>query len=91
MLKPSLLPRMLGERALDGQRLKDSFARVAMHGDAMPLFFFSDLFLRHPECRDLFPVSMAVMRTGSCVPWPRSSPGWTCARPPGPAPGVILS
>jgi len=33
-----------------------------MHGDAMPLFFFSDLFLRHPECRDLFPVSMAVMR-----------------------------
>jgi NAD(P)H-flavin reductase len=62
MLKPSLLPRMLGERALDGQRLKDSFARVTMHGDAMPLFFFSDLFLRHPETRDLFPVSMAVMR-----------------------------
>lgn len=53
---------MLGERALDCQRIKDSFARVAMHGDAMPLFFFSDLFLRHPECRDLFPVSMAVLR-----------------------------
>lgn len=47
---------------MDCQRIKDSFARVAMHGDAMPLFFFSDLFLRHPECRDLFPVSMAVLR-----------------------------
>jgi hemoglobin-like flavoprotein len=47
---------------MDTQRLKDSFARVAMHGAAVPLFFFSDLFLRHPECRDLFPVSMAVMR-----------------------------
>jgi hemoglobin-like flavoprotein len=56
------LLRRAWERALDGQRLKDSFARVARHGDAMPLFFFSDLFLRHPECRDLFPVSMAVMR-----------------------------
>jgi hemoglobin-like flavoprotein len=47
---------------LDVQRLKDSFARAAMHGDAVPLFFYSDLFLRHPETRDLFPVSMAAQR-----------------------------
>jgi NAD(P)H-flavin reductase/hemoglobin-like flavoprotein len=33
-----------------------------MHGDAVPLFFFSDLFLRHPEVRDMFPVSMTVQR-----------------------------
>jgi NAD(P)H-flavin reductase/hemoglobin-like flavoprotein len=33
-----------------------------MHGDAVPLFFYSDLFLRHPEVRDLFPVSMATQR-----------------------------
>ena len=33
-----------------------------MHGDAVPLFFYSDLFLRHPETRDLFPVSMAAQR-----------------------------
>jgi NAD(P)H-flavin reductase/hemoglobin-like flavoprotein len=33
-----------------------------MHGDAVALFFYSDLFLRHPETRDLFPVSMTVMR-----------------------------
>lgn len=47
---------------MDVQRLKDSFARAAMHGDAVPLFFYSDLFLRHPETRALFPVSMAVQR-----------------------------
>ena len=33
-----------------------------MHGDAVPLFFYADLFLRHPETRDLFPVSMAAQR-----------------------------
>jgi NAD(P)H-flavin reductase/hemoglobin-like flavoprotein len=33
-----------------------------MHGDAVPLFFYSDLFLRHPEVRELFPVSMATQR-----------------------------
>jgi len=33
-----------------------------MHGDAVALFFYSDLFLRHPETRDLFPVSMAAQR-----------------------------
>jgi hypothetical protein len=32
---------------------------MAMHGDAVLL---SDLFLRHPETRDLFPVSMAAQR-----------------------------
>jgi len=47
---------------LDVQRLKDSFARAAMHGDAVPLYFYSDLFLRHPETRSLFPVSMATQR-----------------------------
>ena len=47
---------------MDVQRLKDSFARAAMHGDAVPLFFYSDLFLRHPETRELFPVSMATQR-----------------------------
>jgi NAD(P)H-flavin reductase/hemoglobin-like flavoprotein len=47
---------------LDVRRLKESFARVAMHGDEVPLFFYSDLFLRHPEARDLFPISMAAQR-----------------------------
>jgi NAD(P)H-flavin reductase len=56
----SLLPG--GEDRLDTARLKESFDRVAMHGDEVALFFYSDLFLRHPETRDLFPVSMAAQR-----------------------------
>jgi NAD(P)H-flavin reductase/hemoglobin-like flavoprotein len=47
---------------LDIARLRESFARVAMHGDDVALFFYSDLFLRHPEMRDLFGVSMAALR-----------------------------
>src|SRR5215468_8881514 len=33
-----------------------------MHGDELPLFFYSDLFIKHPEMRELFPVSMAAQR-----------------------------
>lgn len=47
---------------LDVGRLRESFAQIAMHGDELPLFFYSDLFIKHPEVRDLFPVSMAVQR-----------------------------
>ena len=47
---------------LDIVRLRESFARVATHGDEVPLFFYSDLFIKHPEVRELFPVSMAVQR-----------------------------
>jgi hemoglobin-like flavoprotein len=47
---------------LDSARLKENFAYVAMHGDEVALFFYSDLFLRHPELREMFPVSMAAQR-----------------------------
>jgi NAD(P)H-flavin reductase/hemoglobin-like flavoprotein len=47
---------------VDIVRLRESFARVAMHGDELPLFFYSDLFIKHPEVRDLFPVSMEAQR-----------------------------
>jgi NAD(P)H-flavin reductase/hemoglobin-like flavoprotein len=47
---------------LDVVRLRESFTRVAMHGDELPLFFYADLFIKHPEVRDLFPVSMAAQR-----------------------------
>jgi NAD(P)H-flavin reductase/hemoglobin-like flavoprotein len=47
---------------LDVARLRESFAHVAMHGDEVPLFFYSDLFIKHPEVRDMFPVSMAAQR-----------------------------
>jgi NAD(P)H-flavin reductase/hemoglobin-like flavoprotein len=48
---------------LDVARLKDSFARIAMHGDEVPLHFYADLFLKHPETRELFPVSMQAQRS----------------------------
>lgn len=35
---------------------------VAEHGDQVPLYFYSTLFLMHPETRALFPVSMAAQR-----------------------------
>lgn len=47
---------------MDIVRLRENFARVAMHGDELPLFFYSDLFIKHPEVRELFPVSMAAQR-----------------------------
>jgi NAD(P)H-flavin reductase/hemoglobin-like flavoprotein len=33
-----------------------------MHGDEVPLHFYSDLFLKHPETRQMFPVSMQAQR-----------------------------
>lgn len=47
---------------MDVARLKSSFARIAMHGDEVPLHFYSDLFLKHPETRPMFPVSMQAQR-----------------------------
>jgi len=42
--------------------LKDNFAQVAQHGDAVALFFYSDLFLRNPKLRDMFPIGMSHQR-----------------------------
>ncbi|HEX9066459.1 MAG TPA: globin domain-containing protein [Streptosporangiaceae bacterium] len=47
---------------MDVLRLKDSFAKVAMYGDEVPLFFYSDLFIKHPQVRELFPISMKAQR-----------------------------
>jgi NAD(P)H-flavin reductase/hemoglobin-like flavoprotein len=47
---------------VDAQRLKDNFARVAQHGDGVALFFYSDLFVRNPQLREMFPVGMGRQR-----------------------------
>lgn len=47
---------------IDAQRLKDSFALVGGFGDEVPMFFYSHLFLCHPETRSMFPVSMMQQR-----------------------------
>ncbi|TDU82496.1 NAD(P)H-flavin reductase [Kribbella voronezhensis] len=47
---------------MDPAALKSSWAVVAKSGDEVPLFFYSHLFLSHPEVREMFPVSMAAQR-----------------------------
>ncbi|WP_222195068.1 globin domain-containing protein [Modestobacter italicus] len=47
---------------MDIPAMRASFAKAAAHGDQVPLWFYSHLFLTHPETRDMFPVSMAHQR-----------------------------
>ena len=47
---------------MDTSALKGSWELVAKHGDEVPLFFYSHLFLSHPELRSMFPISMASQR-----------------------------
>ncbi len=47
---------------MDIVRLRENFAHVAIHGDELPLFFYADLFIKHPEVRDMFPISMTAQR-----------------------------
>lgn len=47
---------------MDAAALKESWAIVAKSGDEVPLYFYSHLFLSHPEVRELFPISMAAQR-----------------------------
>lgn len=42
--------------------LKETWALAETLGDDVPLFFYSHLFLSHPELRSMFPVSMATQR-----------------------------
>ncbi|HEY6493157.1 MAG TPA: FAD-binding oxidoreductase [Trebonia sp.] len=42
--------------------MAESFARAAAYGDEVALFFYSHLFLGHPELREMFPVSMVIQR-----------------------------
>lgn len=47
---------------MDVAALKRSWARVGGLGDQVPLYFYSHLFLSHPELREMFPISMAAQR-----------------------------
>ncbi len=47
---------------IDAARLKANFAQVSEHGDEVPLFFYSYLFLQNPAIRQLFPAAMASQR-----------------------------
>jgi NAD(P)H-flavin reductase/hemoglobin-like flavoprotein len=47
---------------VDIPAMRANFAKAAANGDEAPLYFYSHLFLSHPETRALFPVSMAHQR-----------------------------
>lgn len=47
---------------MDTAALKETWALAEGLGDEVPLFFYSHLFLSHPELRSMFPVSMATQR-----------------------------
>jgi NAD(P)H-flavin reductase/hemoglobin-like flavoprotein len=47
---------------VDIPAMRASFAKAAGQGDEAPLWFYSHLFLTHPETRDMFPISMAHQR-----------------------------
>lgn len=42
--------------------LRSSWAKVTQYGEQVPLYFYSHLFLSHPEVRKMFPPSMAAQR-----------------------------
>jgi NAD(P)H-flavin reductase len=47
---------------VDIPAMRANFAKAAATGDEAPLYFYSHLFLSHPETRAMFPVSMAHQR-----------------------------
>lgn len=47
---------------MDTAALKETWALAETLEDEVPLFFYSHLFLSHPELRSMFPVSMATQR-----------------------------
>ena len=44
------------------EMLKSTWADMSQAGDEAPLYFYSHLFITHPELREMFPVSMASQR-----------------------------
>jgi len=47
---------------MDSFALQRSWDRVTKHGHAVPLFFYSHVFVSHPEVRSMFPLSMSGQR-----------------------------
>lgn len=47
---------------MDVPAMRANFAKAEAAGDEAPLYFYSHLFLSHPEVRGMFPVSMADQR-----------------------------
>jgi Globin len=54
---------------MDTAALKASWGKVVAAGDGVPLYFYSHLFLRHPELRSMFPIQMTAQRDKLWPPW----------------------
>src|SRR5688500_8186625 len=61
MVRPGRM-RFSEEARVDIAAMRANFAKAAATGDEAPLYFYSHLFLSHPETRQMFPVSMAHQR-----------------------------
>jgi NAD(P)H-flavin reductase/hemoglobin-like flavoprotein len=47
---------------MDAHALQRSWDQVTRHGEQVPLYFYSHIFVSHPEVRSMFPLSMANQR-----------------------------
>lgn len=47
---------------MSARALQDSWDRVTQHGEQVSLYFYSHIFVSHPEVRSMFPLSMASQR-----------------------------
>lgn len=47
---------------MNSPALQSSWDRVTRHGDKVALYFYSHIFVSHPEVRSMFPLSMAGQR-----------------------------
>jgi len=47
---------------MDTHALQRSWSQLTTHGEQVPLYFYSHLFVTHPEVRSMFPISMAHQR-----------------------------
>ena len=47
---------------MNSHALQTSWDRVTRHGDQVALYFYSHIFVSHPEVRSMFPLSMAGQR-----------------------------
>ncbi|WP_406841645.1 FAD-binding oxidoreductase (plasmid) [Streptomyces sp. AHU1] len=54
--------RRRGLRVMDARALRESFEMACRSGDEVPQYFYAQLFLRAPEVRSMFPVSMGAQR-----------------------------
>jgi hypothetical protein len=54
---------------MDTAALKANWGKVVAAGDGVALYFYSHLFLRHPELRSMFPIQMTAQRNKLWPPW----------------------